>query len=60
MGGVGRWELSIGPCLAMEGLQVRLSGDQAQPDVVEAEELGEVAGVVHIHQGVTRQDIGSL
>jgi len=38
--------------LAVEGVQVGLLGDETEPDVVEAEEPGVVAGVVHVHEGV--------
>ena len=53
------WLAVVVELVAVEGLQVCLLGNQPQPDVVEAEELGEVAGVVHVHQGVARQHVGS-
>jgi len=45
--------------VAVEGLQVSLLGDQPQPDVVEAEELCEVAGVVHVYQSVAREHVSA-
>ena len=41
----------------MEGVQVGLLGNEAEPDVVEAKHPGVVAAVVHVHQGVARQHI---
>ena len=53
---LGRVEVKLA---AVEGLNVRLLGDEAQPDVVESEHPGEVAGVVHLHQRVPGQDVGA-
>merc|ERR1719341_1504627 len=42
----------------MEGINIRLLGDQPEPNVIESKHPGKVARVVHVHQGVSRQDVG--
>ena len=48
---LGRMEEELA---VMEGINIRLLGDQSEPNVIESKHPGEVAGVVHVHQGVSR------
>ena len=43
---------------AVERINIRLLGDQSEPNVIESEHPSVVAGVVHVHQGVSGQDVG--
>ena len=53
---LGRTEVEL---TVVEWFNISFLSDQTQPDVIKPEHPGVVAGVVHVHQSISGQDVSS-